>query len=150
MASRRRGSLRGSNQAGRCWFGFDIDRDDALNDGVSGLKWVHANAEKLGIDTRRVIVAGESGGGNPTLATGMKLLKEGDIDLVQGLYALCPYITGGWPLPQNPSSIENEGIVISVHHNRGAMGKALRHSVHATRWPGRALPRPRTSKAGRR
>ena len=71
-----------------------------LNDCVSGLKWVHANAEKLGIDINRVIVAGESGGGNLTLATGMKLLKDGDIG--QGLYALCPYIAGEWPLPQNP------------------------------------------------
>jgi acetyl esterase len=96
-----------------------------LNDCVSGLKWVHANAEKLGIDTRRVIVAGESGGGNLTLATGMKLLKEGDIGLVQGLYALCPYIAGEWPLPQNPSSTENEGIFISVHNNRGAMGYGI-------------------------
>jgi acetyl esterase len=68
-----------------------------LNDCVSGLKWVHANAAKLGINTGRVIVAGESGGGNLTLATGMKLLKGGDIDLVQGLYALCPYIAGEWP-----------------------------------------------------
>ena len=44
-----------------------------LNDCVSGLTWVHANAAKLGIDPARVIVAGESGGGNLTLATGMKL-----------------------------------------------------------------------------
>jgi acetyl esterase len=36
-----------------------------LNDCVSGLKWVHANAETLGIDTSRVIVAGESGGVPP-------------------------------------------------------------------------------------
>jgi len=96
-----------------------------LNDCVSGLKWVHANAEKLGIDTNRVIVAGESGGGNLTLATGLKLLKEGDIGLIQGLYALCPYIAGEWPLPQNPSSTENEGILISVHHNRGVMGYGI-------------------------
>ena len=96
-----------------------------LNDCVSGLKWVHANAEKLGIDINRVIVAGESGGGNLTLATGMKLLKDGDIGHVQGLYALCPYIAGEWPLPQNPSSTENEGILISVHHNRGAMGYGI-------------------------
>ncbi len=96
-----------------------------LNDCVSGLKWVHANAEKLGIDTNRVIVAGESGGGNLTLATGLKLLKEGDIGLIQGLYALCPYIAGEWPLPQNPSSVANEGILISVHHNRGAMGYGI-------------------------
>jgi acetyl esterase len=48
-----------------------------LNDCVSGLKWVHANAANLGIDTSRVIVAGESGGGNLTLATGLKLLRPG-------------------------------------------------------------------------
>jgi acetyl esterase len=96
-----------------------------LNDCVSGLKWVHAKAAKLGIDTSRVIVAGESGGGNLTLATGLKLLRNGDISLVQGLYALCPYIAGEWPLPQNPSSTENDGILISVHHNRGAMGYGI-------------------------
>jgi acetyl esterase len=42
-----------------------------LNDCVSGLKWVVANAEQLNIDPARIIVAGESGGGNLTLATGL-------------------------------------------------------------------------------
>ncbi|MBV8804194.1 MAG: alpha/beta hydrolase, partial [Sinobacteraceae bacterium] len=56
-----------------------------LNDCVSGLKWIHTNAEKLGIDTSRVVVAGESGGGNLTLATGLKLLKEGEMGLIKGL-----------------------------------------------------------------
>jgi acetyl esterase/lipase len=92
---------------------------------VSGLKWVHANATRLGIDPKRIIVAGESGGGNLTLATGLKLLKIGEIDLIRGLYALCPYIAGEWPQPLNPSSIENEGILISLHHNRGAMGYGI-------------------------
>ena len=50
-----------------------------LNDCVSGLHWVRANASSLGIDAQRVIVAGESGGGNLTLATGMRLLRDGDI-----------------------------------------------------------------------
>jgi acetyl esterase len=63
--------------------------------------------------------------GNLTLATGLKLLKDGDIGFIRGLYALCPYIAGEWPLPQNPSSMENEGILISVHHNRGAMGYGI-------------------------
>ena len=45
-----------------------------LNDCVSGLKWVIANAAHLSIDPDRVIVAGESGGGNLTLATGLKLM----------------------------------------------------------------------------
>jgi acetyl esterase len=38
-----------------------------LNDCVSGLKWVAASAEHLGVDPARIIVAGESGGGNLTL-----------------------------------------------------------------------------------
>lgn len=46
-----------------------------LNDCVSGLKWTVDNATKYGIDSSRVIVAGESGGGNLTLATDLKLKR---------------------------------------------------------------------------
>src|SRR5271154_56621 len=49
-----------------------------LNDCVSGLKWVHANADSLGIDPERIVIAGESGGGNLALAAGMKLKQDGD------------------------------------------------------------------------
>jgi acetyl esterase len=90
-----------------------------LNDCASGLKWVQSNANELGIDATRVIIAGESGGGNLTLALGMKLLREGDIGLVSGLYAFCPYIAGEWPQPDLPSSTENNGILLSLHSNRG-------------------------------
>src|SRR5271170_2811265 len=93
-----------------------------LNDCVSGLKWVHANSAALDIDPTRIIVAGESGGGNLTLATGLKLRRDGDLGLIKGLYALCPYIAGEWPLPQYPSSTENNGILMNLHNNRGAMG----------------------------
>src|ERR1700691_1392767 len=41
-----------------------------LNDCVSGLKWVAAHSAQLGIDPAAIVVAGESGGGNLTLATG--------------------------------------------------------------------------------
>src|SRR5271169_2720782 len=68
-----------------------------LNDCVSGLKWVHAHGAALNIDPTRIVVAGESGGGNLTLATGLKLKRDGDLGLVKGLYALCPYIAGAWP-----------------------------------------------------
>jgi acetyl esterase len=77
-----------------------------LNDCVSGLKWVHANAASLGVDPERIVVAEESGGGNLTLAVGMKLKQDGELGLIKGPYALCPYIVGEWPLPQNPSSTE--------------------------------------------
>jgi len=96
-----------------------------LNDCVSGLKWVHAHAEALNIDPARIVVAGESGGGNLTLATALKLKRDGDLGLIKGLYALCPYIAGQWPQPQYPSSTENNGLLLDLHNNRGAMGYGI-------------------------
>lgn len=109
-----------------------------LNDCVSGLKWVAANAADLNIDPGRIVIAGESGGGNLTLATGLKLLRDGDIGLVEGLYALCPYIAGIWPLPENPSSTENNGILLDLHNNRGAMGYGIDEleKRNPLAWPG--------------
>ncbi len=109
-----------------------------LNDCVSGLRWVHANAAALNIDPSRIVIAGESGGGNLTLATGLKLKQDGDIGMVKGLYALCPYIAGQWPLPQNPSSTENNGILLELHNNRGAMGYGIEafNAKNPLAWPG--------------
>jgi acetyl esterase len=108
-----------------------------LNDCVSGLKWIASQAGALGIDADRVVVAGESGGGNLTLATGMQLLRDGDIGLVSGLYALCPYIAGRWPQDRFPSSIENEGILLNLHHNRGAVAYGIEHfeAENPLAWP---------------
>jgi acetyl esterase len=109
-----------------------------LNDCVSGLKWVHANAAHLGIDPSRIVIAGESGGGNLTLATALKLKRDGDIGKVKGLYALCPYIAGKWPLPENPSSSENNGILLNLHNNRGAVGYGIGafEARDPLAWPG--------------
>src|SRR5271156_5391210 len=54
-----------------------------LNDCVSGVRWVKAHAADFGIDPTRIVVAGESGGGNLTLATGLTLKREGDLGLVK-------------------------------------------------------------------
>src|SRR4030081_1515101 len=62
-----------------------------LNDCISGVKWVAANHAELGVDSSRIVVAGESGGGNLTLATGLRLKQTGDLGIIKGLYALCPY-----------------------------------------------------------
>jgi acetyl esterase/lipase len=96
-----------------------------LNDCVSGVKWTHANAEALNIDPARIVVAGVSGGGNLTLATGLKLLRDGDIGLIRGLYASAPYIAGQWPHPDCPSSVEDNGILLDLHNNRGAVAYGL-------------------------
>jgi acetyl esterase/lipase len=102
-----------------------------LNDCVSGLKWIHANAEELNIDNEQIIIAGESGGGNLTIATGLKLKQDGDIGLIKGLYALYPYIAGHWPLPENPSSEENEGILLSLHTEQEFSQGALIYGIDA-------------------
>jgi len=96
-----------------------------LNDCVSGLRWVKSHADLLKVDAERIIVAGESGGGNLTLATGLKLKRENDLGLIKGLYALCPYIAGEWPKKEYPSSTENNGILLDLHNNRGAMGYGI-------------------------
>ena len=51
--------------------------------------------------------------------------RDGDAGLVRGLYALCPYIAGRWPQERFPSSIENEGILLNLHHNRGAVAYGI-------------------------
>lgn len=96
-----------------------------LNDCLSGLRWVHTHAGRLGIDPDRIIVAGESGGGNLTLATGMALKRDGDLGLIRGLYALCPYIAGEWPQERFPSSTENNGILLDLWDNRGRIGYGI-------------------------
>jgi len=86
---------------------------------------VHAHADELGIDPDHLIVAGESGGGNLTLATGLKLHQDGDLGLIRGLYAMCPYIAGSWPQERFPSSSENNGLLLELHNNRGAMAYGI-------------------------
>jgi acetyl esterase/lipase len=113
-----------------------------LNDCVSGLKWVHANAASLGIDPERIVVTGESGGGNLALAVGMSLKRSGDLGLFTGIYAMCPYIAGEWPQPQYPSSSENDGIFISVQNNRSTMAYGIEafNSRNPLAWPAFAQP----------
>jgi len=109
-----------------------------LNDCVAGLKWVKAHADLLNIDPARIVVAGESGGGNLTLATGLKLKRDGDLGLIKGLYALCPYIAGEWPQDRYPSSTENNGLLLDLHNNRGAMAYGIEafRARDPLAWPG--------------
>ncbi len=113
-----------------------------LNDCVSGLKWVKANAAKLNIDPDRIVVAGESGGGNLVLGLGLQLTKNGEQGIIKGLYALCPYIAGAWPDARYPSSTENNGILLDLHSNRGAMAYGMEafNAKNPIAWPSFAGP----------
>ena len=109
-----------------------------LNDCVSGLKWVVENASKFGVDPTRVVVSGESGGGNLTLALGLQLKRDGELDIVKGLYALCPYIAGRWPDDRFPSSVENNGIFLDLHNNLGRVSYGIDayDAEDPLAWPG--------------
>ena len=97
-----------------------------LNDCVSGVKWLVESSAELNINPQHIIIAGESGGGNLTIATGLQLKQEGNLHLIRGMYALCPYIAGAWPQDRYPSSTENNGLLLDLHNNRGAMAYGIR------------------------
>jgi acetyl esterase/lipase len=63
-----------------------------LHDCSSALGWVHEHRDELGISS--LVVSGESGGGNLTLATTLAAKRDGRLDHIDGVYAQCPYISG--------------------------------------------------------
>ncbi len=109
-----------------------------LNDCLSGLSWLHDNATRFGIDTERIVIAGESGGGNLALACAMALKRRGGLSTLKGIYALCPYIAGRWPDERYPSSIENNGIFLDLYGNYGAMSYGIEafEAGDPLAWPG--------------
>ena len=63
-----------------------------LNDCATAVQWVHKNRSKLNLSS--LVVAGESGGGNLCVATGIKANIEGWVDAIDGVYAMAPMILG--------------------------------------------------------
>lgn len=88
-----------------------------LNDCVSGIAWLNAEAERLNISAGGVTVCGDSGGANLAIASTMMLKRENRTGLVRGLHLNSPCIAGQWPAPGCPSSIENNGIFLDLHQN---------------------------------
>lgn len=79
-----------------------------LNDCTSALNWMHDNRKTLNIS--KIIVSGESGGGNLTLATTLKAKQDGRLDQIDGVYAMCPYISNDYAQKKSglPSLTEND------------------------------------------
>lgn len=84
-----------------------------LNDCTAALQWVYTNREDLNIS--KIVLSGESGGGNLTLATTLKARRDGHIHMIDGAYAMCPYISGAYDNPPEelPSLLENDGYFLS-------------------------------------
>ncbi len=109
-----------------------------LDDCATGLAWVSEHARDLGIS--KLVVSGESGGGNLSLATAIRAVREGTIDRVAGVYALCPYISSAWAVkrPDLPSLYENDdyfiacdlmGVLASIYDPSGT------HATDPLCWP---------------
>ncbi len=87
-----------------------------LDDCAACIDWVHANRSELGIS--KVVVQGESGGGNLALASTLKAKREGRLDAIDGVYASVPYISGGYGWDEArraeelPSLVENNGMFL--------------------------------------
>ena len=109
-----------------------------LNDCTSSLQWVNDNKDRLGIS--KVVVSGESGGGNLTLATTLKAKREDRIDGIAGVYAQCPYISNAYATkdPALPSLYENDEYFLACEM-MGALTKPYDPSgdnaTNALAWP---------------
>ncbi len=84
-----------------------------LDDCTAAVTWVDEHRTELGITV--IVVQGESGGANLTLATSLKLKQQGQIGRIDGVYASVPFISGGygWPAERKrtelPSLLDNDG-----------------------------------------
>lgn len=109
-----------------------------LNDCTAALRWVIDHRAQLGIST--LVVSGESGGGNLTLATTLRAKRDGLIDHIDGVYAMCPYISNAWasPVPELASLSENDGYFLEVSM-MGALAKVYDpsrdHATNPLAWP---------------
>lgn len=94
-----------------------------LDDCVTALGWLHDQRGSL--DVSVLVVSGDSGGANLALATALRAKREGTPDRIDGVYALCPYISGAYADPPAGlrSLTDNDGIIASVAM-LGAMAKA--------------------------
>jgi acetyl esterase/lipase len=113
-----------------------------LNDCTAALHWVHENRDALGIST--LTVAGESGGGNLSLATTLKAKRDGNLRMVDGVCALVPYISGMYGRPEAeraaalPSLIENDGYLLScaaMEIMASVYDPGGKHDTDALSWP---------------
>jgi acetyl esterase/lipase len=84
-----------------------------LNDCASATRWVADHRGDLGAS--RLVISGESGGGNLALATTLAAKRDGWLSSIDGVYAQCPYISGLYHAP--PSDLislrENDGYFLS-------------------------------------
>ena len=109
-----------------------------LDDCASAQQWVHEHRSSLGIT--KLVMSGESGGGNLAIATTLKAKRDGRVDQIDGVYAQCPYISNAYDSgdPDLPSLVENDGYFLSsqmmgpLAHIYDPSGE---HATNPLAWP---------------
>lgn len=83
-----------------------------LNDCAAATQWAHQNRTQLNINS--LTLSGESGGGNLAIATTLKANAEQWVASIDGVYAMCPYIYGGYANPSETllSLFENDDYLL--------------------------------------
>ncbi|MTD59391.1 alpha/beta hydrolase [Amycolatopsis pithecellobii] len=85
-----------------------------LNDCAHAVAWVAEHRSELGISDK-IVLQGESGGGNLVLAVVLKAKRDDTLGNISGAYAMVPYISGGYGWTRNrklaelPSLVETDG-----------------------------------------
>jgi len=84
-----------------------------LNDCASALAWMNNNKSSLGISG--IVISGESGGGNLSLATCLKAKQDNQLSAIDGVYAQCPNVSNRYldKDPGLPSLFENDELGLS-------------------------------------
>ena len=89
-----------------------------LSDCVASIRSVHKQALAMGIDQSRIIVAGESGGGNLAIASAIRLKRCGQSDILSGVFALAPFIHGDYSAATHLRSVsEYNGVFLTLKQN---------------------------------
>jgi acetyl esterase len=112
-----------------------------LNDCAAATRWAAAHLADLG--AAHIVVSGESGGGNLTLAVRLKAKREGWVNEIAGSYAQCPYISGAYAEQPDelPSLTENDGYIFNAPDmamNVSIYDPEGEHANDPTCWPWKA------------
>jgi acetyl esterase/lipase len=73
-----------------------------LHDCRSALEWVHA--QKGVRNFSRIVLCGESGGANLSIALTLLMKSENKVHYIDGLYAMCPFISGLYAAQETDAS----------------------------------------------
>lgn len=120
---------------------FPADLDDAYG----ALKWVHDQAEQLGLDPQRIAVGGESAGGGLAAALAQRARDRGE---VRPAFQLLIYPMLDDRTQSAPEKAEREYVVWTPASNRFAWEAYLRRSPGSDSVPPGSVPARRADLSG--